>query len=123
MDERRKFSRILFDTKARLFTESQVWETRILDLSLNGALVASPNDFSPEGNSLSLAFSLPESDVEVQMQTLIAHQKPGMIGLKCEHIDVESISHLRRMVELNLGDASLLNRELEHFIDSHEKGD
>lgn len=123
MDERRKFSRILFDTEARLFTDSQVWKTRILDLSLNGALVVSPEDFSPPGNSLSLAFSLPESDVEVQMQTLIAHRKPGMIGLKCEHIDVESISHLRRMVELNLGDASLLNRELEHFIESHEKGD
>lgn len=123
MDERRKFSRILFDTKATLSGDGMQWETRILDLSLNGALLEAPAEFAPASDSLLLSFNLPDSDVEVQMQALIAHQKPGMIGLTCQHIDVESISHLRRMVELNLGDASLLNRELENFIESHEKGD
>lgn len=123
MDERRKFSRILFDTKASLIEEGAVWSTRILDLSLNGALLEAPDDFNPRSNSLLLSFSLPDSDIEVQMQAAIAHRKQDLIGMTCEHIDVESISHLRRMVELNLGDASLLNRELEHFIETHEKGD
>ncbi|WP_372869859.1 PilZ domain-containing protein [Shewanella sp.] len=123
MDERRKFSRILFDTPASLSCEGSQWKTRILDLSLNGALLEAPANFNPVSDSLQLAFILPDSDVEVQMQALIAHRKPGLIGLTCQHIDVESISHLRRMVELNIGDASLLNRELAHFIESHEKGD
>jgi hypothetical protein len=43
--------------------------------------------------------------------------------LKCNFIDVDSISHLKRMVELNLGDASLLNRELMLFIEKHHIAD
>ncbi|MBT1443460.1 PilZ domain-containing protein [Shewanella sp. JM162201] len=123
MDERRKFSRILFDTPASLSDGDHRWQTRILDLSLNGALLEAPAEFNAPAEPLSLSFVLPESDVEVTLQARVAHQKANQIGLRCVHIDVESISHLRRMVELNLGDASLLNRELEHFIESHEKGD
>ncbi len=33
------------------------------------------------------------------------------------HIDIESIAHLRRLVELNVGDDSLLHRDLEHLSD------
>ncbi|VAX04921.1 hypothetical protein MNBD_GAMMA20-584, partial [hydrothermal vent metagenome] len=40
------------------------------------------------------------------------HSENDHIGFRCEHIDLESISHLRRLVELNLGDAKLLDREL-----------
>ena len=35
-----------------------------------------------------------------------------LVGMVCRHIDVDSISHLRRLVELNLGDEALLEREL-----------
>ena len=35
-----------------------------------------------------------------------------------DHIDLESISHLRRLVELNLGDSSLLERELAALSDN-----
>ncbi|HXK57002.1 MAG TPA: PilZ domain-containing protein, partial [Gammaproteobacteria bacterium] len=35
------------------------------------------------------------------------------LGLRCVSIDMESIGHLRRLVELNLGDAELLHRDLE----------
>ncbi|QSX41692.1 PilZ domain-containing protein [Shewanella cyperi] len=121
MNERRKFSRILFDTRANLDQPPQSWGTRILDLSLNGALVEEPRNFAPLGDRLTLSFTLPESDIELQMEAEIIHRKLGLLGLKCLHIDVESISHLRRMLELNLGDANLLYRELERFIEEHEQ--
>jgi hypothetical protein len=35
-----------------------------------------------------------------------------LLGFVCQYIDLDSISHLRRLVELNLGDGSLLEREL-----------
>ena len=120
MDERRQFSRILFDTKACLKQGDNVWETKIHDLSLNGALVQQPADFSPTEGSFTLGFSLPDSDIELQMDAKLAYRKEQLLGLKCIHIDVDSISHLRRILELNLGDASLLNRELENFIDAHD---
>ena len=38
------------------------------------------------------------------------------LGFECTRIDQQSISHLRRVVELNLGDEALLQRELKALI-------
>ena len=123
MDERRMFSRILFATDAHLAQGETKWETTILDLSLNGALVEEPAHFSNSGEAITLSFTLPESDIEISIDTELVHQKNTQLGLKCNFIDVDSISHLKRMVELNLGDASLLNRELILFIEKHNTTD
>lgn len=123
MDERRQFSRILFDTKASLTQGINIWTTKIHDLSLNGALVEKPADFALGDGALFLSFSLPDSDIELTMEAELAYKEKGQLGLSCIHIDVDSISHLRRMLELNLGDSALLNRELEHFIDVHDRKD
>jgi hypothetical protein len=36
--------------------------------------------------------------------------------LRCENIDIDSITHLRRLVDLNAGDASLLDREFSALL-------
>jgi hypothetical protein len=46
------------------------------------------------------------------MKVRCRHAERGQIGFECEHIDIDSISNLRRLVELNLGDAELLERQL-----------
>ncbi|MGI3002826.1 PilZ domain-containing protein [Shewanella algae] len=120
MDDKRKFSRILFSLDAQLSRGEMVWDTHLLDLCLNGALVEEPADFAPEG-VLELSFRLPQSEVQLSMEAELVHRRNGRLGLKCALIDVESISHLRRLLELNLGDASLLHRELEQFIAEHEQ--
>jgi len=123
MDERRQFSRILFNTKASLTQGKDIWTTKIYDLSLNGALVEAPADFTAGNGTFILGFSLPDSDIELTMEAELAYKEKGQLGFRCIHIDIDSISHLRRMLELNLGDSALLNRELEHFIDVHDKKD
>lgn len=124
MDDRRIFSRILFEANAQLYQKDQEWNTRILDLSLNGALVKKPDEFQSDEKSILLNFLLPESDIELNIEMEIVHLGDNFMGLKCLHADIESISHLRRLIELNHGDVSLLNRELDLFMkniatDSH----
>jgi hypothetical protein len=46
------------------------------------------------------------------MDTAVAHIEGTRVGLRCLHIDLDSITELRRLVELNLGDAAQLDREL-----------
>ena len=123
MNERRQFSRIFFDVNATLTQEDKVWSTKLHDLSLNGALVELPQTFAPSQAPIQLSFTLEGSEVEVTMETQIIHQRDGQLGLECLHIDIDSISHLRRMLELNLGDASLLDRELKMFIEVHDQGE
>ena len=56
-----------------------------------------------------------DPDTMINMEASIAHIEGRQVGLKRAHIDMDSISHLRRLVELNLGDSELLHRELEHL--------
>ena len=46
----------------------------------------------------------------------MAHRGADHLGIVCEHIDVDSASHLRRIVELNTGNEHLLEREIEALI-------
>lgn len=46
------------------------------------------------------------------MEVVLTRTQPQSLGFVCRHIDLDSISHLRRLVELNLGDEQLLEREL-----------
>ncbi|QYJ80535.1 PilZ domain-containing protein [Shewanella acanthi] len=119
MDDRRKFSRILFAATASLQQGEHHWQTTLLDLCLNGALVEVPANFNGSNDPITLTFTLPGSDIELHMDTQVVHHRNGQFGLQCHAIDVESISHLKRIVELNLGDASLLHREFGQFIEQH----
>jgi hypothetical protein len=49
------------------------------------------------------------------METIVVHSQQDSLGLRCEKIDIESASHLRRLLELNMGDAELLSRELDEL--------
>jgi hypothetical protein len=38
------------------------------------------------------------------------------LGFQVQYIDLDSATHLRRLVELNLGDPALLEREFENLL-------
>jgi len=110
--ENRVFSRINFDANASIIAEGHEWMTTLLDISLKGALVQQPDDWEGEiGSSALLHIALAE-DTVIDMQATISHVEGGHIGFHCEHIDLESITHLRRIIELNTGNEDLLHREL-----------
>lgn len=116
-DNRRQFSRIRFQTEARLSLPSGESGVEVLDLSLKGALVHSERSLSSHiGSQGTLIIRLDEMGTVIHMEVTIAHQEGATFGLKCREIDLDSITHLRRLVELNLGDEKLLERELTHLV-------
>jgi hypothetical protein len=46
----------------------------------------------------------------------VAHIEDDRVGVSCSHIDLDSAAHLRRLVELNLGDEAQLHRELQALM-------
>jgi hypothetical protein len=52
----------------------------------------------------------------ITMETRVVHREGDDAGLRCLSIDLDSVTHLRRLVELNLGDPALLDRELSELI-------
>jgi hypothetical protein len=113
--EHRRFSRISFPGPAQLSTQGQSYDTELLDISLNGALVRRPELWPQSTTSVTLRLPLAETEAEIVMNATVVHQNDQQLGLHCEAIDLESISHLKRLVQLNLGNEHLLERELSEL--------
>lgn len=111
--DKRHYSRISFDANATIIAVDEEWQTELIDVSLNGALVKLPDTWQGKTDEqYKLALLLAEGEVTIQMDVTVSHIEDGHIGFHCDHIDYDSIVHLKRLMELNLGDAELVNREL-----------
>lgn len=119
--ERRRFSRIPFHRPVRLDVGGGQATGELLDVSLKGALVEVPRGLdAPVGRPCSLAIRLDAGGAAIRMDGEIAHRRGMLLGVRCREIDLESIAHLRRLVELNTGDEELLHRELTALIAERE---
>lgn len=109
---RRRFQRIEFDAATELVQGTRRWAVELHDLSLKGLLVRRPVAWDADAARAFEARVRLSDDAEVRMEVTMAHEEGELIGFVCRHIDLDSIAHLRRLVELNLGDETLLEREL-----------
>jgi hypothetical protein len=116
-DERRQHSRIAFQAPARLVLGAAPIDVVVLDLSLKGALIRLPADtVLNDGTACRLQVELDEKSDQISMDARVTHAEGENAGLICLSIDIDSVTHLRRLVELNLGDPQLLDRELSALI-------
>lgn len=117
-DEKRRFTRISMDCRAILEGEGlDPIEGRLTDLSVKGMQV-----------HLDAPLQLP---AVVKFQILLGDEEPvftiegdaevvragedGNVGLYLLRMDVESLTHLRRLVELNLGDSEQAAEEISKW--------
>ncbi len=116
-EQRRRFSRVLFTASARLLIGREDLPCEVRDLSLKGALLAlaapaAGTSALQPGQECTLELRLDEAEVVIRMEATISHLAGPQVGLACRSIDLDSVSHLRRLVELNVGDEAILQREL-----------
>ena len=72
-----------------------------------------PTGYTPEIDEFcKLKIHLLGSNEVIEMEAQVAHFEQGHMGLHCVTIDIDSVTHLRKLLELNLGDPALLEREL-----------
>lgn len=115
--ERRRFQRVSFQAVAFLDVPAGQHEGDVLDMSLKGALFRPSKPWEGAvGEKCRLAVPLREGEEVIQMEGEITHFRDGCLGIKCREIDLDSITSLRRLVELNLGDEALLQRELSALV-------
>ncbi len=118
-NDRRRFTRIRFDTAATLNQGETVFHTHVLDISLNGVLLETPEEYKIRADlPANISIFLSES-AEIQMQVSLAHSSSQYLGFHCESIDMESVGHLRRLIELNMDDPCAPERVLEELVLPH----
>ena len=115
---RRRFRRIAFDARTELSQGNHRWPVKLLDLSLKGLLVQSPTPWLGDRNQIfSVDIHLSE-ETEIRMDVQLTHEEHDQLGFVCRYISLESVSSLRRLIELNLGDPQELERELGALIET-----
>ncbi len=118
-DERRRFTRVQFDTAATLAQKESVFHTHVLDISLNGVLLETPQNYKIDANQHAEIVIFLNESTEIQMTVSLAHSTSKYLGFHCESIDVDSIAHLRRLIELNIDLPNASERILDELIEPH----
>jgi hypothetical protein len=110
--ERRVFRRIRFDGELRLYSERAMWSARLHDISLHGALVERPEGWEGQAGRTQRIELRVAAGVVISVSAVVAHAGARFIGYRFGRIDLDSFVRLKRLVELNLGDAETSTREL-----------
>ncbi|MGM0676767.1 PilZ domain-containing protein [Ectothiorhodospira marina] len=117
---RRHFHRVTFEGVAFLtFDSPDEIRVELVDLSLQGVLVRTPTLLPPRrmGDYGYLRVPL-DSENNILVMVQVVRMDGHDLGLRVTQMDLESAQHLRRLVELNLGDEALLSRDLAALMDS-----
>lgn len=111
-NNRRHFSRVPFVAEIVMQCGDEEWTCNLLDISLNGMLVEPPTNIEINpSNPCAVALFL-ANDVVINARARIKHTDTDHWGLQYLSIDIESLKQLRRLLESNLHDPELINREI-----------
>lgn len=116
MHNKRHFTRIKFETNARIEFNHAIYKVELLDISLKGALIHSEKPTPMKtGDCCILRIHLPSSSINLVFNALLVHLDQNNLGFKFTGEDSDTMTHLRRLLELNIGDFEKVTHEL-HFL-------
>ncbi len=116
--DQRNFHRIFYRATATITSDSNVYPCELIDLSLKGCLIKFEQLWAEAPETIVMLNLQLSDEISIKMQLKAVHIVNNEVGFKCVHIDIDSISQLRRLVELNLGNSQLLERDL-HALSAH----
>ena len=113
MEERRKFVRVKFMVEVEVVYFDNIYLAELFDISLNGALIQ-PKTKIPMGlgNTCDLKIGLAAKDLTLEFKTELVHLNAGKFGLKFLTQDIDTMTHLRMLLELNVCDHDRITHEL-----------
>jgi hypothetical protein len=115
--ERRRFTRIDFDARTELQQGDHIYEVTLIDISFNGILIKSARPLNLSlGEEAFATIHLQGDNLSIRTPVSLTHKHEDEYGFLIENLDLDSLTLLRRLVELNLGEPSLLERELDHLF-------
>ena len=119
MPERRNFHRVPFGTKVEINCNEKKFHGELLDISLQGALIVDHGTIPIDKESLSvLSINLLDSDVTMRFEVRLVHREGNRLGFRFIGEDIESMTHLRRLLELNIGSSETVDREMSLWLKS-----
>lgn len=114
----RRFRRVPFAAKVSLSVDQGYWTGELLDVAMKGALVETMAPLSiPLGTACELVIALPGTAISLNFDAELVHVEDLQYGFKFISEDLETLTHLRKLIELNTGDAETTRSELSAWLD------
>jgi len=111
--QQRHFRRIPFNAEVRLGSPPDIRTVDLLNLSLKGMLVRERQPSPPVDLGTMVAIEVVASPgLTLPLTGRLAHRQEDRLGFTFIDIDLETIGHLRRLIELNTGEAEQTLEEL-----------
>lgn len=116
--EQRVVHRVRFIARATLKTTGQAVDVQMLDISLKGALIDLPAgaDMPPLESRVVLDLSLGGDAELVATGRVVRLSGPSRLGLLWESMDVDTATHLHRLLVLNLGGEAMFEADLDAML-------
>ncbi len=110
--ERRQYQRIPFVAQVLVSHGASQWNCGLEDISLKGLLILAPDSGEAQADEPYHIDLVLGEGATISMQARISHTTENHWGLEWENIDLEGLTHLRRLLELNMDDPAEMHREL-----------
>jgi len=118
MEDKRYFSRIQFPARACVEVDRERHPAELLDICLKGALVRFETEVPlRKGSACVLEINLPSSEITLTFDVKVVHLHENNAGFKFSGIDADTMTHLRRLLELNTGDPEQIAGELAFWLE------
>ncbi len=115
-DERRRYTRVDFANDAVLDQENNSVQVHLIDISLKGVLIGKPLNYTFDSSQTASIIITLTDEIIIEMQVMLAHTSEDMLGFQCNSIDMMSMTHLRRLIELNIQLPDASERVLDELI-------
>lgn len=116
---KRRFSRVSFAEKSIIEFQGSSFDVDILNISLKGALVQLADGFTcRQGDNWKLSFQLGNSDIVMEFMAVVVHTSGSQAGVKFLETDLNTMIHLRNLMEARTMDPEKVRGELDFLIET-----
>ncbi|MDY0213519.1 MAG: PilZ domain-containing protein [Desulfuromonadaceae bacterium] len=119
MKEKRHYKRVSFLEEVEITHANRIYPGVVIDISMKGILIKLEEMPVGDTTEQNWRIRLPLSDdvhIIVNVRPSHCDLKSRALGFEFTKIDADSMAHLRRLLELNTGDAEAIERELGQMV-------
>ncbi len=114
-DEKRRFSRIIFNMKAELAVTGKLYTVeKIENLSVGGCQLDIGEEIAPgTGCSFLLILNPADRRANVEVSGEVVRYESGIVGIKFTSIGPEALAHLQNVIRYNAPDPDRIEEEID----------
>lgn len=113
----RRFRRVPFEAVVSMNLKQDSFSGELLDVALKGAMVGTEEPLGiPLGTQCDLCISIPDSPISLSFLAELIHKEENRSGFLFISEDLDTLTHLRKLIELNTGDAETTRSELTAWL-------